>query len=185
MKKITIILVLLFWIGIIKCDAQTIYKDNFKKITDLYLENIPKKFTLDTSTTVFVISVDSCDKDDCFFFGITFTSTNFLVNLKYSQIYTLGNYKLVFTEGVYKYPFFTNLFKKRPFENLNKGKVTPGLCINDSHQWYFLMNNRLEIHQVNGYPPNFSIFKRVVKMLKQHKVVFAKSPFPEEQNGKH
>lgn len=183
MKRSITILFLLLWIGINKSDAQTIYKDNFKKITDLYLQNIPKKFSLDTSATVFVISVYPCDKDDCFFFEITFTSTNSLIDFKYSEIYSLGNYKLVFTEGVYKYPFFTNLFKKRPFENLNKGKPTIGECFNDSHKWFFLMNNQFQIHQANGYPPDFPQVKEVVEILKKHKVIFAKSPYPEEQNG--
>lgn len=185
MKRISIILVLLFWIGIIKSDAQTIYKDNFKKITDLYLENIPKKFTLDTGTTVFIISVDTCDKDDCFFFGITFTSTKFMADFNYSQIYSLGNYKLVFTEGVNKYPFFLNQFKKRPYENLNGREVNPAFIAEDFHRWFFLMNNQLQIHQVNGYPPDYPGVKDLVKTLKQHKVVFAKSPYPEEQNNKN
>lgn len=177
MKGITVGLIILFSNSTTSIHGQNIYKDNFKRITDLYLENVLKKFTLDTNTTVFVISVDSSD-DKSFFFGITFSSTKLLVDFKYSDIYTLGSYKLVFTESVYKYPFFINLFKKRPFENLNKGKITPGIIRDDFHRWFFLMNDRLEIHQVNGYPPNFNQVKDLVKKLKQHKVVFAKSPFP-------
>lgn len=178
MKSITIALVFLFATGTFDIYGQTIYRDNFKKITDLYVENILTKFTLDTTTTVFVISVDSSDKKS-FFFTITFTSTNFLVNFKYSEIYALGSYKLIFNEGVYKYPFFIKLFKKKPFEILNKGKIIPGLTKDDFHQWNFLMNNRFEIHQVNGCPPDFPQVNALVKKLKQHKVVFAKSPFTE------
>lgn len=168
---------ILFSIGTINILGQRIYKDNFKTITDLYLENVLKKYTLDTNTTVFVISIDSFN-DKSFFFGITFSSTNLLVDFEYSNIYALGSYKLVFTEGVYKYPYFINLFKKKPFENLNKGKITPGIIRDDFNRWFFLMNDRLEIHQVNGYPPNFPRVKDLTKTLKQQKVAFAKNPFP-------
>ena len=179
MKSFTIAIILLLSIVGSGSYCQNVNKDNLRKIVELYLKYAPKKFTLDTSNCVFIMSADSSSHEDLFFFEITVFFTNDMFNIKYSEVYSLGRYKLIVNENSERFGILTDLFKKRPYEDLNKGKPPiPGLYTHDFHHWVFLMNNRFEILQVNSYPPNLRPEPSIVKRLKKNKIKFAKNPYP-------
>ena len=159
--------------------GQKVYKDNFIKIANAYLEytcsNPYEKFThykltQDTSSTIYFASTFNRDKS-YFFYQITFQDTNMLTDLKYKQVYSLGNFKLLIPEGWDQLGALTNLFKKRQYENLNKGKLITGNFEN-FQKWYFLMNKKYEIVEAHG---GFLTQKELIEILNKRKVRFAKN----------
>ena len=159
--------------------GQKVYKDNFTKIANAYLEytcsNPYEKFThykltQDTSSTIYFASTFNRDRS-YFFYQITFRDTNVLTDLKYKQVYSLGNFKLLIPEGWDQLGALTNLFKKRQYENLNKGKPS-GASLEDFQKWYFLMNSKYEIVQAYA---GFLQQKEIIELLNKRKVKFAKN----------
>jgi len=158
--------------------GQKVYKDNFIKIANAYLEytcsNPYEKFThykltQDTSSTIYFASTFNYDKS-YFFYQIIFRDTNMLTNLKYKQVYRLGNFKLLIPDGWDQLGALTNLFKKRQYEDLNRGKPIKG-NVEDFQKWYFLMNKKYEIVEAHG---GFLTQKELIEILNKRKVRFAK-----------
>ena len=159
--------------------GQKVYKDNFIKIANAYLEytcsNPYEKFThykltQDTGSTIYFASTFFNYDSSHFFYQITFRDANVLTDLKYKQVYSLGNFKLLIPEGLDQLGALTNLFKKRQYEDLNKGKPISGNFEN-IQKWYFLMNKKYEIVEAHG---GFLTQKELIEILNKRKVRFAK-----------